>query len=184
VASSEKERRPLSRRLNSDVAAGGVTLVLGTVFTVVALQIPPTTFANSVLQPRHVPIVIGVGLMLSGLALAVHGLLVGRSRGEQELPESLAEDLAEELEELPEPPEQPRHLIVLSLLFIAYLVAFIPVGFVAATFLFLFAGSMYLQPKKVRRNFLFALLLSLIVYFLFDRALGVVLPDGILGWLL
>jgi putative tricarboxylic transport membrane protein len=184
VDRSVKDRPLLPRRLNADVAAGGVTLLLGALLTIAALQIPPSTFANSVVQPRHLPIVIGAGLVLCGLALTVQALLVGRLRGEQEVPESLIDDLPDEIEELPEPPESPRHLVVLSALFIGYLMTFIPLGFAVSTFLFLFVGATALEPRRIRRNLIYALLFSGVVYFVFDRLLEVALPAGILSGLL
>jgi putative tricarboxylic transport membrane protein len=172
------------RRLNADVVAGGVTVLLGALLTIAALQIPASTFANSVVQPRHLPIVLGIGLLLGGAALAVQGMLIGPVRSEQEVPESLVEDLEEELGELPEAPENPRHLLVITAVFIGYLAIFIPLGFVLSTFLFLFVGAMILEPHKLRRNLIYAVLMSVAAYVVFDVLIGVVLPAGILGGLL
>ena len=188
--------RLLPRRLTADVAAGAVTLAFGIFFTVAALQIPASTFANSVVQPRHLPIAIGVGLVLCGLALAVKGLLVGRLRDVDRLPVGSDDpppatpvadalgDVADELESIPEPVENPRHLIVVAALLVGYLVAFEPLGFLVATTLFLLVGGSYLEPRRIVRNVIYALALSVAIFLLFEVLLGIVLPPGILDWLL
>jgi putative tricarboxylic transport membrane protein len=191
-------RPSLPRRWNADVAAGGVTVAFGAFFTVSALQIPTSTFANSVVQPRHLPVAIGIGLLLCGLALTVKGLLAGRRETAQVAvgpddppppsPVGVTEEDAEQdvpaLEDIPEPIESPRHFLVVAGLLVAYLVAFEPLGFLVATILFLGAGTTYLQPRRLVRNVVYALVLPVAVYLLFDVVLGIVLPPGILDWLL
>ena len=189
-------RRLLPRWLTADVAAGGVTLAFGIVFTVAALRIPASTFANSVVQPRHLPIAIGVGLVLCGVALVVKGLLVGRLQdvdrlpvGSDDLPPATpvgdaVGDVADELEPISEPVEKPLHLVVVAALLAGYLVAFEPLGFLVATALFLLVGGSYLEPRRITRNVIYALVLSVAIYLLFEVLLGIVLPPGILDWLL
>jgi putative tricarboxylic transport membrane protein len=192
-------RPPLPRRWNADVAAGGVTVAFGVFFTVSALQIPSSTFANSVVQPQHLPVAIGIGLVLCGVALTLKGILANRGRGagtvavgtDDGSPPAAAvaaggddERAAPVLEEIPEPIENPRHLLVVAALLVAYLIAFEPLGFLVATILFLAAGTTYLQPRRVLRNVVYSLVLPVAVYLLFDVVLGIVLPPGILDWLL
>lgn len=64
-------------------------------------------------------------------------------------------------------------------LFAGYVLAFIPVGFMLSTAVFLFVMTTFAQPEKKVRNAIVAVVFTLVVYFVFIYALGVYLPAGI-----
>ncbi|KRE68852.1 hypothetical protein ASG79_22870 [Arthrobacter sp. Soil761] len=67
------------------------------------------------------------------------------------------------------------------LLFVGYAVAFIPLGYVLSTAVFLGIVVTVIDPAKWKRNVLFAIGFSAIVYLGFTQLLGVPLPVGVLG---
>jgi putative tricarboxylic transport membrane protein len=80
-----------------------------------------------------------------------------------------------------EPPVPWRRLVLMIGLFAAYVMAFIPLGFVTATAAYLFATSTLIDPEHRLRNACFAVAFSIIVYLLFTRLLAVHLPPGLIG---
>lgn len=166
-------------RLNSDVVAGGVGLLVALAFLGVALSIPEGSFGNAVVGPRALPVVIGVGLALASLALAVRAWF-----GTPAAAPAADPQLDDELEVLMEDegPQDSVRLAVVSGLLLAYILVFIPLGYVTATFLFLLATTMYLDREHPIRNLLFALGFSIIVRLVFSELLTVVLPTGPLGF--
>ena len=47
---------------------------------------------------------------------------------------------------------------------------------------FLLATTMYVDHTKWRRNLIYSIAFSALVYWIFTRQLSVSLPSGILGW--
>lgn len=69
----------------------------------------------------------------------------------------------------------------------AYVLLFNRLGFIVATFLYLFLQITILSDNRNRNLGLFAVIsavVSITVYSLFVKAFGLVLPPGVLGWLL
>ncbi|GAB3059900.1 tripartite tricarboxylate transporter TctB family protein [Sediminivirga luteola] len=64
-------------------------------------------------------------------------------------------------------------------LFAGYVLAFIPVGFLLSTAVFLFVMTTFAQPEKKVRNAIVAVVFTLVVYVAFIYGLGVYLPSGI-----
>lgn len=52
------------------------------------------------------------------------------------------------------------------------------IGYILSTLIFLYAGLWYLKLKKGMLFFVFPLVLTLSMYFLFTRGLSVILPEG------
>lgn len=75
----------------------------------------------------------------------------------------------------------PGLVVVNFVCFAAYLIAFIPLGFLIATTLFLFGMTTLYAPKRWLRNALFAVVFAVTLYFAFKSGLGVFLPPGLLG---
>ena len=194
VASRHQATPPL-RRFHSDVAAGAVTLALGIALSIAASGVKPSSFGNSILQPRDLPFACGVGLIIAGVVLTIQGILKMRP-GAAAAPGAVAsapEAPAAGSEEGAAPPvkvdetaskDSPRNLLVLGSLLLVYALTFIPLGYMVATVIFLFAGTMYFSPNKWRRNATFAVLFSVCVYFAFTEVFGIALPKGILEFLL
>lgn len=155
------------RRFGSDAVAGGVVLAFAIFYLIATFAIPPSSFTNAAVGPRAMPIVIGVGLALAAAALIVRGL-----RGSVEEDGVLQEET---------PPQSPVRFAVIVGLLVAYILLFLPLGYVLSTFLFILGITMYLDRGHPVRNMIYALVFSLVVYFVFTELLGVALPRGPLG---
>ena len=69
-----------------------------------------------------------------------------------------------------------RQVLVTFVIFGAYIVALIPLGFLLSTFLFLVAMTTYVERQKIVRNCIFGAVFSPAVYALFNYGLQVQLP--------
>lgn len=168
------QRRELLSGLG--VALGGLVLLLSSF----AITTPVRTSPG--LGPQALPTLVSAGIIVCGLLLtlsAVRGKDPNQGIEEQILGEESA-DLEELLHEAPEPIPWSNLGVVLVLL-VLYAATFIPLGFILSTAAFLFALTTYIHPAKWLRNLLFAVILSVIVFFLFRDALSVSLPVGLLG---
>jgi putative tricarboxylic transport membrane protein len=115
--------------------------------------------------PRFLPLVV-VGLWL-GLSVAYLGQQAARVlRHRPGLP---AERFAHSL-----------GVAALLGLLVAYAYVLDPLGYLIATFLFFAGSSRALGSRQLRRDVVVAAGLTVVVYFLFTRALGVHLPEGVL----
>ncbi|MGH3386230.1 MAG: tripartite tricarboxylate transporter TctB family protein [Nocardioidaceae bacterium] len=171
TTTAEVEVRPLARRLAvPDVIGGGVAAGLGAFIVVATLQIPDTTFANSVMGPRDLPLVIGIGMVLCGLALSAQGLLETRGAGRRP-PAPPA----------PVPRQSLRQFVVIVAMLLVYLLVFIPLGYVLSTFAFLMASTSYFDRTHLRRNLVYSIAFAVVVFYGFNEVLNVTLPDGLLG---
>jgi putative tricarboxylic transport membrane protein len=133
-----------------------------------AFAIPESSFENTPVGPKAVPIAIGVALATASLALAIRGFVWGRSRRD-----AASGDEA--------PPQDLRKLGVVALLLLAYILIFVPLGYALSTFLFMLAATTYLDREHWIRNLVYAVVFSVVVYSIFVYVFGVQLPAGILG---
>lgn len=147
--------------------AGGVVLAFAVFYLAASLQIPPSSFTNAAVGPRVMPIAIGIGLALAAVALIARGL-----RGAPEKTEVPREET---------PPQSPVRFAVIVGLLVAYILLFLPLGYVLSTFLFILGVTMYLDRGHPVRNVIYALVFSLVVYLVFTGLLGVALPQSPLG---
>jgi putative tricarboxylic transport membrane protein len=166
VRSSNREGR-----VDSDVVAGGFMFVFAVGYLVAAFAIPESSFENTPVGPKAVPIAIGVALGAASLALAIRGFLKGGSVREagSGVP---GEDA---------PPQDLSKLGVVALLLLAYMLIFVPLGYALSTFLFMLAATMYLDREHWIRNLVYAVIFSVVVYSIFFYVFGVQLPAGVLG---
>ncbi len=158
-------------RLSGDVVAGGAMFVFAAAYLVAAFAIPESSFENTPVGPKAVPIAIGVALGAASLALAIRGFLKGRSERDA-APGAPGEDA---------PPQDPRKLGVVALLLLAYILIFVPLGYAVSTFLFMLAATTYLDREHWIRNLVYAAVFSVVVYSIFVYVFGVQLPAGMLG---
>ena len=158
-------------RLGDDVVAGGAMFAFALAYLVAAFAIPESSFENTPVGPKAVPIAIGVALGVASLALAVRGFLKGRSARDA-APGAPGEDA---------PPQDPRKLGVVALLLLAYILIFVPLGYAISTFLFMLAATTYLDREHWIRNLVYAVVFSVVVYSIFVYVFGVQLPAGLLG---
>jgi putative tricarboxylic transport membrane protein len=157
------------------VHAGLVAAVVGIVLLRGALDISADPSRSSVIGPAVFPIAISVAMLACALGLVVRGLAAPagehreRDPDDEDGPEIQGDDL---------PQTSVRKLLVSAGLFTAYVVAFIPAGFLVSTIAFLTVLPTYIERGKVVRNAVFAVVFSVLVMLLFDRLLGVQLPSG------
>jgi putative tricarboxylic transport membrane protein len=133
-----------------------------------AFAIPESSFENTPVGPKAVPIAIGVALATASLALAIRGFVWGKSRRD-----AASGDEA--------PPQDLRKLAVVALLLLAYILIFVPLGYALSTFMFMLAATTYLDREHWIRNLVYAVVFSVVVYSIFVYVFGVQLPAGILG---
>lgn len=170
-------------RRSQDARAGLAAALLGFVYFVAAFQIEPDPSATSVVGPRAAPLLIGAVTVMCALALLVRGIREPEVDAEP-VRTGAGDATAGEQIDLPgsdQPPSSQRQILVTFGIFAAYIVAFIPAGYLLSTFAFLVAMTTYVDRKKLVRNCIFAALFSPAVYVLFNYGLRVQLPPGILG---
>lgn len=136
-------------------------------YIAMAFNIPSSSFSNAAVGPKALPIAIGGALTIAALAL-----IVRRLRGSQEDGGIAAGEM---------PPQNPVRFAVLVAILVGYVLVFVPLGYVISTFLFIVGVTMYLDRERPVRNVVYALVFSVVVYFVFSQLLGVTLPTGPLG---
>ncbi len=183
-----------SRRWHPDVIVGCVVFAFGLFIIITATQIAPAASRSSVVGPSVMPMAVGAVLAASALALTAKGAWsmrrdssgptapdasVGPTGTSPENGTSADSDAAEN-EEAPLP-GKVRRFAILTVLMLAYILAFIPVGYLISTFAFVAAASSYIDPRKWPRNVVFAGAFAVVVYFAFTEVLHVSLPPGLVG---
>ncbi|QTQ14966.1 tripartite tricarboxylate transporter TctB family protein [Treponema parvum] len=77
-------------------------------------------------------------------------------------------------------------LLLAIFLLLVYIFLFNRLGFIISTILYLFAMIYLLLPNKTSRNIvltaLFSIAVSFLIYTIFNKALGLILPAGIFGY--
>jgi putative tricarboxylic transport membrane protein len=128
------------------------------------MQVPPS-YAR--VGPQVFPIVISIGLFLSGLAVAWQAW-----RG-------VASD-----EEAEQPPTEWSSVAIIAVALIAHLNLLKPLGFVPAGTMLFAAVAFAFGSRRYLRDVAIGLALSLLAYVGFGYGLGLQLPPGILKGLL
>lgn len=153
-------------RDHSELGVSVLLLALGVLVLTDALTMQVDIAQRGPVGPRTVPLVIGGGLLVVSLLLAVDVLRGGR--GEAEGGEDV--DLAE--------PADLRTVLLLTGVLLATAVLIEPLGFPVSGAL-LFWGTAYaLGSRRVDRDPLIAAGLALFTYVVFNNLLGVPLPGG------
>jgi len=70
------------------------------------------------------------------------------------------------------------HIFVFAVMILVYSLALPKISYLLSTILFLYAGQWWLGLKKKILFIVFPIILTLTIYFLFSRVLGVILPEG------
>ena len=174
-----RRRRSVRR---GDVVAGALVVTLGAVLLVAARGIERLPGDTEAIGPATFPTVLSLLLVLAGIALMISGL---RGVTDEGIAAALLEDDdSEDVNELIDPDEPPvpvLRLLVVVGAFAAYCFALIPLGFLLSTAGFLAGVTCLVDASKWKRNLLFAVGFSAVVYFAFTRLLAVELPAGLLG---
>jgi putative tricarboxylic transport membrane protein len=167
---------------SKDSRAALVATVLALVYLASAFTIEPDPTTTSVIGPQVAPIVIGAASVVCALALLVQALRRPQPADEQQRTEREAEADDEVVSASGPTGLNKRQVVVSFAIFAAYIVAFIPLGYLLSTFLFLVAMTTYVDRQKLLRNCIFAAVFSPAVYALFTYGLQVRLPaPGLLG---
>ena len=140
-----------------DAIGGLAVAALGVVVIAGALTTPATQFG--VVGPAVLPTVFGVAVIASGVWLAGVSL--------RATPPALD-------------PLDRRPLLLTTVAVAAYLAAFVPVGFLLSSAVFLVVAARILGSRAVLRDAVAAVLFVVLLYVLFERLLTVDLPGGIL----
>jgi putative tricarboxylic transport membrane protein len=170
-------------REHSELGVSLLLFLIGVLVLTDALTMDVDIAQRGPIGPRTVPVVVGTGLLLVAVLLAVDvlrggsgrlrvarpsGVVVGRRAGESESGEDI--DLSE--------PSDWRTVLLLAGVFLAGAVLIGPLGFPVSGAL-LFWGSAYaLGSRHLHRDPLIAAVLSLVTFFVFNNLLGVPLPGG------
>lgn len=150
----------------SELGVSAMLLAVGVLVLTDALTMEGNFIQRGPVGPKTVPVVVGCGLLLVAVLLAVDVLRGGR--GEAEGGEDV--DLSE--------PGDWRTVALLAGIFLANAALIGPLGFPASGAL-LFWGSAYaLGSRNLTRDPLIAAVLSVTTFVVFDNLLGVPLPGG------
>jgi putative tricarboxylic transport membrane protein len=160
---------PLSARLAELALALGVVL-LGAVMIWQTTDIRVTPI-NSRIGPRVIPYVVGAGMTITGIWLAIdilRGRVAAPAGGED------AEDVDPTL------PTDWRTVGILSASLIAYLFLIERGGFVIASTVLFFGAAFGMGSRRYLRDLVIGFALALAAYLLFTEGLSLRLPEGIL----
>ncbi|MEV5613400.1 tripartite tricarboxylate transporter TctB family protein [Streptomyces sp. NPDC052225] len=153
-------------REHSELGVCAMLLALGVLVLTDALTMNVEITQRGPVGPKTVPVVVGVGLLVVALLLAVDVLRGGR--GEAEGGEDV--DLTE--------PADWRTVLLLAGVFLGAAVLIEPIGFPVAGALLFWGAAYALGSRRLDRDPLIAAVLSLLTYVVFDQLLGVPLPGG------
>ena len=144
------------------VAAFGAAVVWQTT----QIRISP---AYAKVGPRVIPYIVGSGLVLVGLWLAVEALT-----GRATLPSADSEDVDPTL------PTDWRTVGLLSGSLVVYLLLIERAGFIIASALLFFGAAFAMGSRRFARDAVIGLLLALAAYLVFTEGLNLRLPQGVL----
>ena len=137
-----------------------------------ALSLPGGYAKVDPVGPRLFPMVIGIGLLVMAVVLAI--AIPRGSRGEADAGEDIDPDL----------PSDWRTVGLLVALFVAMIVLVVPLGWAIASALFFAGCATVLGTKHYVRNILIGVVLSVGSFYAFYSGLGIPLPAGILDGIL
>lgn len=153
-------------REHSELGVGLLLLVIGVLVLTDALTMDVDIAQRGPVGPKTVPVLVGAGLLVVAVLLAIDVLRGGR--GEAEGGEDV--DLSE--------PGDWRTVLLLAGVFLAFAVLIGPVGFPVSGALLFWGAAYALGSRHLHRDPLIAAGLSLLTYVVFNNLLGVPLPGG------
>jgi putative tricarboxylic transport membrane protein len=147
--------------IKKDRLLGTITLILGLLVIVGAMSLPKSNLAN---DPGPAIFPVFGSLLIIGGSIAV--ILQKQKPSKPFLKK-----------------EQWKRLWTLFFLFVLYAIGLWLVGFIIATILILFVLSTLFAEDNhtaIWKRILFSLLVTMIVFFLFEKGLSLLLPNGII----
>lgn len=151
-------------------------LLLGAAVAIFGLAVVWQTFqiritpAYSLVGPRVVPLIVGIGLVLVGLWLAGEA-----ATGRTASPTTEAEDADPTL------PADWRAVGLLTAALILYLVLIEPAGFIIASAVLFVSAAFAMGSRRLVRNLAVGVVMAAVLYLAFTAGLGLRLPTGLLG---
>lgn len=152
------------------LAVAVVLLGLGVIWQTTQIRLTP---AYSMVGPRVIPYIVGAGLALTGLWLALEAL-TGRTA-----------TVSTESEDVdPTLPTDWRTVGLLAVTLLVYLVLLEPAGFVIASALLFFGAAYAMGSRHYARDLVVGIIMAAVLYVGFTRGLGLHLPAGVLKGIL
>ncbi|MER5769434.1 tripartite tricarboxylate transporter TctB family protein [Streptomyces sp. NPDC001985] len=168
VPSAQASSRPGGSwlREHSELGVSVLLFLIGVLVLTDAFTMDVDIAQRGPVGPKTVPIVVGAGLIVIAVLLAVDVLRGGR--GEAEGGEDI--DLSE--------PSDWRTVLLLAGVFLGFAVLITPIGFPVSGMLLFWGAAFSLGSRHYHRDPLIAAFLSLTTYYVFNNLLGVPLPGG------
>ena len=164
----EDGKRPgIERAAEVALAAGVVALGLLVLWKTGEIRITPM---NARIGPRVIPYIVGGGLVVVGLWFIIE-LLLGRGTGPAAGEDSEDVDLSRETDW--------RTIGFIGAALIAYLILIERAGFIVASSVLFFIAAFGMGSRRVVRDSVIAIVLSVAVFLIFTRGLSLRLPEGI-----
>jgi putative tricarboxylic transport membrane protein len=148
------------------LALGAVAFGLLIIWQTTAIRVAPI---YATVGPRTIPFIVGAGLVLTGLWLAVEALTGRTTVGTSE-----SEDADPTL------PTDWRTVGLLALALLAYLVLIERAGFIIASTVLFVIAAFAMGSRRLVRDIAIGIIMATILYLVFSRGLGLALPAGIL----
>lgn len=178
-----------------DLIAGLGVAIIGAAYFAETFRIQST---NDPVGPDMLPKIVGVSLVVLGLFIGVTALrstarkdvesaMLSAAGGQSAVAPTAADDSpdAPEDDDLPDEPDEPpvqlSKLFLYIALFAAYALLLIPLGFLVSTVLFLLTLTTIYNRTAWKRNIIYSVIFTVVVYFAFKDGLGVFLPAGLIG---
>jgi putative tricarboxylic transport membrane protein len=130
----------------------------------------PDPVISDPLGPKVFPMLIGIGLLISGVLILIESL---KKNG---LPAKPAETSTVNQKDL------GIILVAMVIWTIVYYTAFEPVGYIISTVVYLFGLLLFFHPKKHVKNALISVIFTAVAYATFAKFLGVSMPAGLLAF--
>ena len=180
MSESIERTRSLDRK---ELLSGTVVAIVGAVLLFEAHRMESPTTSGDSLGPAVFPTVASVVLLVGGLIMTVSAL---RNRTQSTTPVRLDGDgMEEEMrlvgEVMAEDAVPPKRLLAVLAAFLVYIIAFVPMGFIVSTAVFLSGIATFAQRDKWPRNVVAGIGTSVVTYLFFTQVLDVQLPPGVLG---
>ncbi|MCX7839394.1 MAG: tripartite tricarboxylate transporter TctB family protein [Anaerolineae bacterium] len=150
--------------MKHDLIVAVIMLIFGAAYLAGAFAINEPSTSYSAVGPRFFPILIGIGMMLSGVWLGV-----------QTWRKQRAGATFADLEEM-----DWRTWGAAALVLLVYIYALAPLGYIIATSAFLFLEARVFGSKAWLRDAIVSVGISLLVYGFFNGLLKIGLPAGVL----
>jgi len=145
--------------MNLSALAGILAFALGVTYSIQAYMLPLAT-VGSPTAPKVFPLILGIAMTLLGLNMTIQEIKKGGLRQEK-----ASKD------------ENVKAIIYTSLICLLYAIIYNKLGYVISTFIFLeLILALFNGKEKWKVNTIVSLAFSIVVYLIFTKLFGVMLP--------